>query len=648
MNSLPSPEAPSPGTAFQRFRLAQPSSEVDSSRPVQSATIDRVSSCHRCRKLKKKCSRTLPECQLCRRAGVPCSISDPLQSKEAVLQARVNWLSRIVNERLFPNFSIEEVETGTDFIQILDLVAQSRSPPGTTEISPSDTSHEESGVAAVLTSLSSDQGNGSRGSYVIENTTALLPLPSDAACRRFVDAYFRHVHRAYPFADRKMVTSDLDRKQTLEKCKDDPASLKLYLIMAIGCTTLERAGQIPDSTSRRFTICYPNIIQQFLKDSSVESVEILLLLSLYSLFDPSGLSPWTLVGILTRQAVAIGITRGVSRSEQLLPWQVELRHRLFWSIFVLDRMISTSLGLPLSFNDENPEISLPGVTVEEFGAPDRVQHTILLQNCRHIIQLRQLEEKILRKVHLASRISVSSLNRADKRTIIEDLRSHIENWYSQGCLLSPSEIDNIPFHNTISWLTVRYYNLLLLLHGPSHFNSEFSPQQLTELQQYIQKYVRASGILLQQRQLPLNWITLYRFLSICSMLLFCFARRPFTAKIEITMCAEILESFLDEWTVAKRSAKIFLALAGIIDNYVASPTSTQAETIDHEETLRNLIAEASDLTKEVFGKSSAYNYLETLMEHSSDWDSAENDMQFGSILPGSSWQRMGPMSMNFS
>jgi hypothetical protein len=114
------------------------------------------------------------------------------------------------------------------------------------------------------------------------------------------------------------------------------------------------------------------------------------------------------------------------------------------------------------------------------------------------------------------------------------------------------------------------------------------------------------------------------------------------------MCAEILESFLDEWTVAKRSAKIFLALAGIIDNYVASPTSTQAETIDHEETLRNLIAEASDLTKEVFGKSSAYNYLETLMEHSSDWDSAENDMQFGSILPGSSWQRMGPMSMDFS
>lgn len=92
----------------------------------------------------------------------------------------------------------------------------------------------------------------------------------------------------------------------------------------------------------------------------------------------------------------------------MFPSEVELRHRLYWSIFVLNRLTSTSLGLPIIFNDENSEITLPGVTVGEFAASDWIHHTFLLLNCQHFIQLRQLEEKILKKVHLISRVSVST------------------------------------------------------------------------------------------------------------------------------------------------------------------------------------------------------------------------------------------------
>jgi hypothetical protein len=42
-----------------------------------------------------------------------------------------------------------------------------------------------------------------------------------------------------------------------------------------------------------------------LDTTELESVEILLLLALYSVYDPNGMSPWVLTGILGRQAIAL-------------------------------------------------------------------------------------------------------------------------------------------------------------------------------------------------------------------------------------------------------------------------------------------------------------------------------------------------------
>lgn len=329
-------------------------------------------------------------------------------------------------------------------------------------------------------------------------------------------------------------------------------------------------------------------------------------------------------------------------------------------------MVSVYMGLPNGFNDDNSVVSLPGVTVQEFGASDRLQLTFSLQISRHVIQLRQLEDKILKKIHLASRTFITSLSGADKRVMTHDLRSQIENWYSHGCLLSPPENDNIPFHNSISWLTVRYYNLLILLYQPSHFNSELSHDQLSSLQQYIQKYVQSSAVLVQQRQLPLNWITLYRLLPVCSILLYCYARlghRSFAARLEVATCAEILESFPQRWTIAVRSAQVFREFAAIaIPNSNAetslSPVSTRHSGLHGSEAsgcegrnaakIQELAMEANQLVSEVLGKCSTYTYIDTLMKHSSDWEHPNSmnhswtDVQLeNGFENGTSWQGFG-------
>lgn len=294
--------------------------------------------CQRCRRLKKRCSRTFPECLLCVGAGVPCSISEVAgETPETIsMKARIEWLSKIVNENLRLTSRVEILETGVDIKGLITngslAIEASAARTFGTEILP-----DHSAVAAVLAAMSggkmpeitqASQHRDDPGWSKVSQPFSCLPL--DSACRRFVAAYFRHVHRAYPFVDQKSTLFALESLQSLENVQSKPASTKLYLIMAIGCTTLERAGQIPNDTSNKFVILYTSIVQQCLESPSVESAEVLLLLSLYSLFDPSGLSPWTMVGFLTRQAISIGITRDTPREKSPASSELELRHRLYW------------------------------------------------------------------------------------------------------------------------------------------------------------------------------------------------------------------------------------------------------------------------------------------------------------------------------
>jgi len=188
----------------------------------------------------------------------------------------------------------------------------------------------------------------------------------------------------------------------------------------------------------------------------------------------------------------------------------------------------------------------------------------VLQVNRHIISLRQLEESILRKIQFPNSYATSRLTQADRRVIIQELRTQIENWYTQGCLVTPMERDQLPFHNTIPWLNYRYQNLLLLLYTPSHFNSPISMDHLLELQRCAQKYIQLSAVLWQQRHLPMNWVTLCRFVAIAPVLLYCVVRNGDGLnfmKEEAILCATVLEAFPSHWLSAKHAARVFQRLA---------------------------------------------------------------------------------------
>ncbi|KAF6812585.1 fungal specific transcription factor domain-containing protein [Colletotrichum musicola] len=638
---------------------ANPAGAASASSPKAARDIP---ACDRCRSFKKKCSRTFPSCTLCANAGHRCSFSTPAASTAAQthhLRARIEWLTRFINENLpMPGVpGVEAVDTGTDLASLVgsspaSVVFDQRSLAVNVDSeSPSSRGNdhmrallqpapEPPGRMLGIESLRSDVAGVGSG-------FSLSNLPRDAIARRFVDAYFRNVNRAYPFVNRSKTLRDLESLGDPSRRQPASDSTLLYLVMAIGCTTLQRAGQMPNDASSRFEVAYADIIQECLSREDLESIQILVLVALYSLFDPNGISTWSIAGIVSRQAMLLGLSRRSSEDRSLSATDVELRHRLFWSIYVLDRMTAISLGLPAALVDENVDVPLPGLTIDEFASPDRQHFASVLQTNRHVIQLRQLEDRILRRIHTRRRSEVAALSPSDRRAVVQAIRSEIEDWYSNGCLVSPLEPDNVPIHNSVTWLSARYYHLLLLLHYPCHFNSYSSSfsgghpagVSAVELLRFAQKHLQSTSVLLQQRQLPLNRVTLCRLFPVGLVLIHSFVAcaaecASFPARDEVAVVVSILEAFPDGWAQARHAAVVFRQFMGLISGvpnngyttlhfpgtassggggsgmYGGSGGQMTSSRESYQAMVRPIISTLVNLMQEVLGKSTCYAFHE--------------------------------------
>ncbi|KZF23212.1 hypothetical protein L228DRAFT_106480 [Xylona heveae TC161] len=664
-------------SSFHRFRISQPqpadsvlqqrqsgdvrkSSEAAGSSSKKSSS---TSACRRCRRLKKKCSKTLPTCSLCENAGLPCSLS-AAPSVASVpntpidqLQARISWLSKCLQDALPADHPlVETLTTGALVAKEPTSSKSSVAPQAIKRSSVSSSSSNTFNLARELTPESSHAGHGSphhgpateheAGPDTLHRMSATPTQPAErdsskhtgqrmtqeAAGRKFVDSYFSHVHRCYPFINRAEIMEDLEAMAIPGKLDAIPS--RLYIIMAIGCNTLQRAGRIPCGICVKFQISYHKIIQECLGRKDVESVQVLLLLGLYSFFDPGAVSPWVTAGILCRQIMLLGLNKKAPPELNLSPLQIELRHRLLWSAYIFDRMVSVSAGLPVGIDDQDIEIPLPSLTVEEYAGDERASNILLLQSKRHMIALRRLEGKILQRVHLSGAAASSLLGPSERIAIVQNIMSEIVNWHSQGYLLSPAaENETVPSHNSIPWLNVRYQNLLFLLQSPSSFNSQLSPSHVQELQLSAQKYIQSSSLVFSQRRLALNWITLCRLMTASAVFLFCYTRtiaRGVELRDEVLACANILDEYPETWQVAKQLTDLLRRFAAVTDSMAEGRQSilldlhvpSAAHLLDHHggpssncgvpgdsDFLYTIRAELKSLMSRVLGESSAYHSI---------------------------------------
>ncbi|KAL3487358.1 fungal-specific transcription factor domain-containing protein [Aspergillus germanicus] len=555
--------------SFLRFRVSQPA-------PATNEGDHRAS---------RRNVVALPECKTCALAGETCSFpeNDPsaATSKEITeLRQQVQGLSQCV-EGLKPQLQSKF----EDSLQASDKAPQQ--PPNIGQQTPRGNISVFSHGSVPSTETRTHQTILSPPQYILE----------DFQVQRYIVAYFSYVHKASPFLNKFRAMEEVDAWMRSPEPREGIPT-KLYMLAAIGCAALNHAGRVPDEVTERISVPYHDIICRCLDTTELESVEILLLLALYSVYDPNGMSPWVLTGILGRQAITLGLNRRCRSGSGTTLLETERRYRLFWSSFEIDRVIASVYGLPVAINDENINLPLPGVTVEEYADTEQDYYTQILQISRSIVAFRELEGRVLQKIHLCNASAVANLSHRDRRAIVDDFRSQIDD-----C--------------------------------PSQFNSSLSNPQLLDLRRSIRQYVNCSTVQLRQGKLSLNKVTVNRLLVICVILVFCHDQIGLDSDApgEITLCVEILAAFPQRWVMAKRSLAIYRRLqasllsrsrqfpSAMAGYHLGSISNGKSQSASGAvEALEWVRQDALAIMREALGPPSAYtSYLEQIMAHDTDY-----------------------------
>ncbi|OOG00397.1 hypothetical protein ASPCADRAFT_13301, partial [Aspergillus carbonarius ITEM 5010] len=217
-------------------------------------------------------------------------------------------------------------------------------------------------------------------------------LPPRARCQYLLDEYFRTVHPDFPVLDPESLCriceavynfSSRPLSPTLGKKgwpQDDPAfayngemeirdgryetSISIYtaafhVLMALSLASIfkVRRKHLEDSPQRLYKAAM-SIADYCLAVPSLTTVQSLVLLVAHSLMTPSDINIWTMVHLCMASCIDIGLHREMAASpHNRLP--IHIRRVVFWTVYSLDRSISTIQGRPLGIRDETFDVQRP-------------------------------------------------------------------------------------------------------------------------------------------------------------------------------------------------------------------------------------------------------------------------------------------------
>jgi hypothetical protein len=206
---------------------------------------------------------------------------------------------------------------------------------------------------------------------IVEGQLSLQPgarhthlLPDKSTARVLVDAFFINTHGLLHIFERQQFVEELER------CYSDPLSTDpswlclLNLVFAIGltmATPLSGSGEalivekLRSEHLDRAEVFYLNAKHlndpmNGLEDQDFWSVQALLLMSVYMLAKSKRNTAFALVGMAARSAQALGL----HREETMIIFGAEeqkARKNLWRSLFVIDRLLSCSLGRPTAISE---------------------------------------------------------------------------------------------------------------------------------------------------------------------------------------------------------------------------------------------------------------------------------------------------------
>ncbi|KAK4866816.1 hypothetical protein LT330_007979 [Penicillium expansum] len=239
--------------------------------------------------------------------------------------------------------------------------------------------------------------------------------PSLPKARLLVQIVFSQVTRVYHLVLRKSTIDQLEEAYRDENFEDPVLTCKFFAIFALG--EVYSARSTPSLECNVPGVAYyvnaMTMIPILPERPSLAHIETLLLLSLYSFFLNRRHSAFLLVGSAMRLGLTVGLNHNIPESKCPDPVQREHRTRLWWAIYVFDRMYGSKVGWPIQISDADIYVDMPS------NVPGDIynDHTSDTEFLIASIELAKITGQVIDRVYSRKRFPESFLQREQKLLI---------------------------------------------------------------------------------------------------------------------------------------------------------------------------------------------------------------------------------------
>ncbi|KAK9458586.1 fungal-specific transcription factor domain-containing protein [Lipomyces oligophaga] len=336
---------------------------------------------------------------------------------------------------------------------------------------------------------------------------------------------------------------------------------KLHMVYAIGAGYLHLTGGTYSGVSPETHYYVAMRYLDILSDAPlIDIIEKLLMVIIFQLRSPSGPGIWHLTGFTMRVCIEAGLHR---KSKDGPALEDQHRRILFWSLYVLERSVSITLGRPFCLADRDIDIEFPFNVDEDVRDPKEFE--IASQSCEMskmtsmtsvilIMQIKTIASHIQEKIY---RVDKQELPVQEK---FRDIQRELVAWGNQieSCkeIIPLSTVPTPRLHRSQEYFMLNYHANMRLLLVPK------LPSLSSDSEEF-QLCLRSSGHICQiyKRLHQYLQTVSYSFLALQATymagitMVYCYTKDPSILddqfRSDIGACSAVLYIITDRWAAAK-------------------------------------------------------------------------------------------------
>lgn len=199
--------------------------------------------------------------------------------------------------------------------------------------------------------------------------------PEPAVTKELMMIYFREWHPFFPFLHGPSFLDQVNHFYTgaakgdseLDECapyldhRKTARAVIFQCIFNVAASSNEGKELLHKSSRIQSTFALTSLLGVVSSTNEILSLQALMAMELYLVTTMSLRAASTVHGTLTRILFHSGFHRCPYRYVQLGTQKCEIRQRILWSAYILDRYLSQALGHPLGINDDEVDVCIPGL-----------------------------------------------------------------------------------------------------------------------------------------------------------------------------------------------------------------------------------------------------------------------------------------------